>query len=429
MLCNGHYGRWRSSGRPDVAAFAATAGPLKSWSDRVDAFDLRGLSQQVRLEIAYSIQCRHDERAVRLIPTMINRLVVLVVAARAASLLDHTLPRWTMLAHQHGLSDTGGRAMGQLRYAWRHLRDLADDTDAETEFAGDVWRSMVLGVRPSPKLTEIRFDHIEQPWLRQAVKRACRYRLGAGKAFASVSIDERALRWFATFLTQQHPDVTAPGGITREVLEHYLSWITAAPELSGNTTNTYLVVLRGFLDACHRHGWMPGLPARAALYLDELPSRPQPLPRFIPEFVMGQLESEENLARLRAPYRSLIVLITETGLRAGDACALPFDPLLADSAGWPCLRFASAKMRAEHQLPLSARAVEAIRTQQDHVRQICPGGTPWLFPSRSDRQRPIPYETLRRAFVRWQQRISCATKRAVPQQLPFTSSGTRWAPG
>ncbi len=272
MLCNGHYGRWRSSGRPDVAAFAVTAGPLKSWSDRVDAFDLRGLSQQVRLEIAYSIQCRHDERAVRLIPTMINRLVVLVVAARAASLLDHTLPRWTMLAHQHGLSDTGGRAMGQLRYAWRHLRDLADDTDAETEFAGDVWRSMVLGVRPSPKLTEIRFDHIEQPWLRQAVKRACRYRLGAGKAFASVSIDERALRWFATFLTQQHPDVTGPGGITREVLEHYLSWITAAPELSGNTTNTYLVVLRGFLDACHRHGWMPGLPGRAALYLDELPS-------------------------------------------------------------------------------------------------------------------------------------------------------------
>ena len=94
MLCNGHFGRWRHSGRPDVAAFAATTSVLQGRSDRVDAFDLRGLPQQLRLEIAYSIQRRHDERTVRLIPIMINRLVALVTAAGATSLLDHTLPRW-----------------------------------------------------------------------------------------------------------------------------------------------------------------------------------------------------------------------------------------------------------------------------------------------------------------------------------------------
>lgn len=70
-----------------------------------------------------------------------------------------------------------------------------------------------------------------------------------------------------------------------------------------------------------------------------------------------------------------VVLIAETGLRAGDACALPFDPLLTDSAGWPCLRFASSKMRAEHLLPLSTRAVEAIRARQHHVRETCPDGS------------------------------------------------------
>lgn len=282
MLCNGHYGRWRTSGRPEITAYAATTAPLTARSDRVDAFDLRGLAPQLRLEVAYSIQCRHDEHTVRLIPTMINRVVQLLTSTHVSSLLEHDVARWTMLAHQHGLVDTGGRAMGQLRYAWRHLRDLAEDTDAETEFARDVWRGAVLGARPSPKLTEIHFDHLPQPWLRQSVKRACRCRLGAGKAFGSISIDERALRWFAVFLAQQHPEVTGPGGITRDALEHYLSWITAAPELSGNTTNTYLVVLRGFLQACHRHGWMPGLPPQAALYLDELPPRPRPLPRFIP---------------------------------------------------------------------------------------------------------------------------------------------------
>jgi hypothetical protein len=37
--------------------------------------------------------------------------------------------------------------------------------------------------------------------------------------------------------------------------------------------------------------------------------------------------------------RHLIVVMIETGLRGGDACTLPFNPVLTDSSGWPCLRF------------------------------------------------------------------------------------------
>jgi integrase len=409
MLCNGHYGRWRAAGRPGLDTFTATAGPVKDRSDRTDAFDLRGLPLQLRLEIAYSIQCRHDERTVRLIPMMINRLVELVTAAKVASLLDHSVQRWTMLAHEHGLKDIGGRAMGQLRYAWRHLRDLAEDTDAETEFASDLWRASVLGARPSPKLHQVRFDRFSQPWLRQAVKRACRYRLGAGKAFSSVSIDERALRWFSTFLTDQHPEVTDASGVTRQILEHYLSWLSAEPTLSANTTNTYLVVLRGFLDACHRHAWMPGLPSHAALYLDELPARPRPLPRFIPEFVMAQLEDLEHLARLDVTTRHLLIVIQETGLRANDACALEFNPIIADSVGWPCLKYYNTKMASEQLVPLSQRAADAIRTQQEDLRRRWPNGSPRLFPSphsNPDGTRGFSYATLRQRFVDWQADIN-----------------------
>lgn len=220
FLCNGHYGRWTREGRPQLATFAMTTGPMAGHSDRIDAFDLRGLPLQLRLEVAYSIQIRHDQRTIRLVPMMINRLVRLVIAAKVGSLLDHGLERWTLLAHKHGLTDTGGRAMGQLRFAWRHVLDLAEGIDAEAEFARDTWRAAALGARPSPKkVPPIRFDHIPQPWLREAVKRACRYRLGAGKAFGSVSIDERALRWFAAFLHHHHPEVNAASGISRDVLE------------------------------------------------------------------------------------------------------------------------------------------------------------------------------------------------------------------
>lgn len=419
MLCNGHYGRWHVQGRPELEQFAATTGPIKAASDRIDAFDLRGLPVQLRLEIAYSIQCRHDQRTIRLIPTMINRMVQLVTAAQVSSLLEHPLPRWTVLARQHGLSDTGGRAMGQLRYAWTHLRDLADDTDAESEFASDLWRSAVLGVRPCPKGdAPIRFDHISQPWLRQGVKRACRYRLGAGKAFGSVSIDERALRWFSTFLSTQHPEVTDATGITREVLEHYLSWLTAAPQLSGNTTNTYLVVLRGFLQACHRHDWMPGLPSRAGLYLEELPPRPRPLPRFIPEFVMTQLEDPANLAQLHdETTRHLLILIQESGLRARDACNLGFNPVITDSTGWPCLKYYNTKMATEQLIPLSERAAEAIRDQQGHLRDRWPAGCARLFPSphaNPDGSRGFSYATLRQRLSAWQHTIALHDESGQP---------------
>lgn len=142
------------------------------------------------------------------------------------------------------------------------------------------------------------------------------------------------------------------------------------------------------------------------IYHDELLSgRLNSLPRFITEYVMSQLEDEDNLARLRPPFRPLVVLITETGLRATDACTLPFEPLLTDSAGWPCLRFTSSKMRAEHLLPLSARAVEAIRTQQAHLTQTQPAGPVWLFPSACDPALPVAYYALQRDFAGWQQRI------------------------
>ncbi len=72
-------------------------------------------------------------------------------------------------------------------------------------------------------------------------------------------------------------------------------------------------------------------------------------------------------------------------------------------------------MRAEHLLPLSTPAVEAIRAQQQHVHQSCPDGSDWLFPSRSDQRLPVPYDTFRKAFAEWQHHIGlhdetgCAT--------------------
>ena len=55
----------------------------------------------------------------------------------------------------------------------------------------------------------------------------------------------------------------------------------------------------------------------ATIYVDELPFHHQDLARFIPEFVMAQIESDAALAQIPTTTRHLLVLIIETGLRGG----------------------------------------------------------------------------------------------------------------
>jgi integrase len=287
----------------------------------------------------------------------------------------------------------------------------------EDEYAADRWEAARLGLKLSRPPRSVRFDGIAQPWLRAATKRWARHRLGSGKAFSSITVDVRAIRWFARYLLLRCPDAVDERSVTRELLEGYLAWL-AGSGLAPHTRNTNLVCLRVFLDACRRHRWLPRLAATAALYGDELPGRPDDLPRFIPEHVMAQLERPENLARLPdTTSRHLVVVLMETGLRANDACVLPFNPIIDDSVGWPCLRYYNAKMSAEQLVPLSARAAEAIRAQQEHIRQRWPSGGPCLFPAATgnpDGLRPFSYATLRQRLSRWQEVIGVSDEAGRP---------------
>lgn len=244
--------------------------------------------------------------------------------------------------------------------------------DLELRYAADVWRAEELGVPAARGRGGVSFTGIDPPWLREATKRWARHRLATGCAFGTIRVDAFAIQHFSRFLAEHAPPVLHPEQIDRPLLERYLAWL--APRRLADSTKAQIRSHLGILlEDNRRHGWIPDVPAEAVIYHDELlSSRRYSLPRFIPEYVMGQLEDEDNLARLRPPFRPLVVLITETGLRATDACTLPFDPLLTDSAGWPCLRFTSSKMRAEHLLPLSPRAVEAIRSKPTSPRPSRP---------------------------------------------------------
>ncbi|MGP8205662.1 MAG: tyrosine-type recombinase/integrase [Acidimicrobiales bacterium] len=274
-------------------------------------------------------------------------------------------------------------------------------TDLDGEWAADRWDASRLGV-------PARFDTITQHWSREPVKRWSRFRLATGCAFGTISSGASALSRFSCFLSERHPNVGGGNGITRPVLEDYMAWLVVQG-YSAPTRALSLSMLRVFFDACHRHGWLPGLAPNATIYVEELPFHHDEIARFVPEFVMAQLEADAALAKLpHRTTRNLVIVLIETGLRGGDACNLLFGSVFQDSTGWPCLRFEATKVRTEQLVPLSAKAAAAIADQQAYVAEHWPGGSPWSFPglaSNDDGSKPYSHSHFTRQLVAWEKAI------------------------
>jgi integrase len=285
------------------------------------------------------------------------------------------------------------------------------------QWASDHWDAGRLGIPARRGRGTARFGGISQPWLRDPVKRWSRFRLATGCAFATIDAGALALARFSRFLAARHPRARDASAITRPVLEDYLSWL-ATQGYSASTRALSLSMIRVFFDACHRHGWLAGLAANATIYVEELPFHHDQIARFIPEFVMAQLESGHALSKIpHTTTRHLVVVVIETGLRGGDACTLPFSPVLADSSGWPCLRFEAVKIRSEQLIPLSAKAAAAIAAQQDHVRERWPAGSPWLFPGMTgndDGSKPYSHRTFSQQLEHWQRVIDLRDEAGQP---------------
>lgn len=203
QLCAAHHNRWRQHGKPAVEQFRASTGPIatRAGSEMVDAFDLSALGTRARLEIAYILQRRHDDRSVRVPPSTIRHLVALLADSGADSLLEQPLDAWLDAVRARGWKDPT-RTIALVRYGYRHLIDLGG-IDLEAEYASDIWVAARLGIHVTRSPNQTRFDTIVQPWLRAAVKRWARLRLGSGKTFGTVHVDARAMLWFSRFLHER----------------------------------------------------------------------------------------------------------------------------------------------------------------------------------------------------------------------------------
>jgi len=370
-LCVSHQKRWRGRGRPSLHSFVSECA---TFGDAV--FDLRALPTPLRLEVAYGLQCRVDDNRSKTPARPLRPLLGLLAASGVHSLLERTLDEWR--AELSPLSRWGNTPRSFVRFTLERLDDLLQGEGWQAEFPRDVWLLRRLGY-PRGGPARLRFDRIDQPWLRELVKRGARWRLSAGLSVHQVERDVAALTRLSTFLAACEPGLRAPAELDRPVLERYLAWLAVEqPQAKGRSTE--LGSVAGFLRGVHQHRWAPGLPATAAIYREDRPRRTKDAPRALSEHVMAQLESPANLARFaRAGYRLLTEILMRTGLRISDACGLALDCLVRDPGGAAYLRYRNHKMRREAFVPIDEQLADAIAAQQSAVANHRPAATR-LFP-------------------------------------------------
>lgn len=291
----------------------------------------------------YTLQQRCDRRVGKLAPAVVTRVVRLLAASSAMSLLDHDEDSWLMIA-DGTVNDSLGRAL--LLYARRAVADLAETGGWEAEYPRDVWRMHRLGFDGRRAL---RFDRIAQPWLRELAKRWVRLRLSSGLGLeAGGGRVVVAITRFSQFLTTV--GVERIDQLDRRLLERYLADL--GRERHPQRRSAHIGLLNGFFTAVRQHRWDIELPATALFFPADHPRRPDKLPRALAEQVTTQLEQPTNLDRFDGlSYRLITVILMHCGLRVTDALRLRSDCVTPDTDGAPYLHYFNHKMHRDALVP------------------------------------------------------------------------------
>jgi integrase len=409
-LCDSHdksFG-WLASRRPELDPDGYVEHLATAREQLGPRFDLRGVGPTVALELGYALQCRQQARGAAITPLIFGQVMRWLRDRPVDSLLIGSDAAWAHAAEERFGARGRGSPLGWVRYCRRVLGRLRDERHGGEVWQWDTWPTERIdpdGRYAHQPVRRIYFADIQPDWLRELAKRWARWRIStATKSPSSVALSTSSLRRFTTWLADRDALPAAAHQITRDLLEDYRAHVHTLP-VSAARRGGLLTDLKVFLDDVRLHEWAPGLPANATSYRGEIPHKTSALPRFVDEFVMGQLERDETLDRLPdLTTRTAVVILIETGLRSIDCLRLAFDPVTTDEAGAPYLRFYNHKLTREAIIPISDRVLTQIRRQQHDLRGRFAAPPPFLLPAlrkNPDGARAFLWSALNNRLRRW----------------------------
>jgi integrase len=297
-----------------------------------------------------------------------------------------------------------------------HL-EVTSVTNIEEELKKDIWDVRRLKhnypKHVAPSIYVIDFTWIGNPLLREQVKRYYRHQLPRWNG----STFQGFMYKLMPVLTELPPEVHM-GTITRSHIEVLLP---AMGLLSENQANRSLQAMRTMTNyMATSPSWTGPRPPRFLIWKEDIPKRPQTLPRPIPPYVLDQfdplLEKAEKAMKehqepsLLAPiYWDALLILRHTGMRFEDLAHLKAPDehgrngcLDQDSDGywWIRIEHTNTKMGKDHRIPTrtSDGVIDAIRRQYERSKRV-PNhfGAYYLFRTE---QGLLPYLTFAMALKR-----------------------------
>lgn len=286
------------------------------------------------------------------------------------------------------LTEIGVQIQRMKRNRTAHI-DIRLPSNPEEELSKDIWDMRLL--KPNyprhrvPAIYEVDFTWIANLFFREQVKRYFRHRLSkwSAGAFKSRLLDMKP------FLLLIPPELPLEQ-LTRDHVESILAQLR---HLSDGQLNCCLEVTKAMLNyMATSPAWLGPRPLHGLIWSEDIPSRPQTLPRPIPPDVLDQLDPllEQAVQAMKqgqtppilAPmYWDALLILRHTGMRFEDLVHLkaPDDRghngcLDQDSDGYWWLRidYKMTKMKRDHRIPtrMSDGVIEAIHRQHERIAKI-----------------------------------------------------------
>jgi integrase len=188
----------------------------------------------------------------------------------------------------------------------------------------------------------------------------------------SVVVADTTLRLFCRYLLDHHPDTRSFAAVGRPHIEGLKAWLGARVTPRGtapkpNTLRHRLGMLRTFFDRIIEWDW-PDAPARTPIFAADLPRPDEALPRFLDDGDAVRLA--RAVAAEPDPLRRLALeLLSRTGVRVGELCALEVDSVVRIGDGW-WLRVPLGKLHNDRYVPLHPQLLPLLEawaaTHDDH---------------------------------------------------------------
>jgi site-specific recombinase XerD/transposase-like protein len=274
---------------------------------------------------------------------------------------------------------------------WKSVKQsVSEGLLLEEMYDYDVWDLTVLGYQRNPThsdSTTANFAPIKQDWLKEACKRFIKFR-SATLGLTTLGDKLKSIRDFSSFLSKRYPHLL-PHELNRQVIEDYLVFLKEE-KYAASTRIHKISALRELLQYSAAMNWVD-VPKSPLIFTEDFPSRDRPLPRYIPDAVLKQLD--ENLQYLPDPIARMVIVVREVGMRISELCALKFDCLRQDAQGEWWIEYKRFKSKDEHSVPIRSEVAGIIQTQQAYIREHLGKEFNYLFCSTKN---PSYFETFGR---------------------------------